>query len=381
MTTATHPWQGLRLDPLDVLFFHDGRPFDAANRVTAGLPNPQTLAGALRTALLARTGFPFHKFTAARRGQDVRAALEACGAPPWVVASRFRGPWLALARTGLPVEPLLPLPATLTLKDGGGWLRAEPRMACDLPGWEDGNAPGDAGRLLPLWRKGKPDTKAGGGFLTLTGLRSFLGKAVLADPEFFKPGDLYEFDNRTGIGIDMHTLTSAEGEFYGIRLLSLKPRIRSEPGEDGDPYHRAAVCLYSEVQPGEDAPDLKPYLAEPVPLGGEGRYVRVEAVAPCEWPRSDRDGRQSLWYLATPAFFDPARPPLSQGLTLRAAASGAGMAVSGWDVARNGPRPTRFAVPAGAVYFVDGIAPACGPFDLDEAEAAEGWGFALQGIW
>ena len=43
---------GVLLDPLDTLFFRDGRPFDASSRVRGGLPNPQTLAGALRTALL-----------------------------------------------------------------------------------------------------------------------------------------------------------------------------------------------------------------------------------------------------------------------------------------------------------------------------------------
>ena len=36
------------------------------------------------------------------------------------------------------------------------------------------------------------------------------------------------------------------------------------------------------------------------------------------------------------------------------AASGSPVAVSGWDVARGGPRRTRFAVPAGSVYFVEG---------------------------
>src|SRR5260370_1121735 len=52
-------WIGLRLDPLDTLFFRDGRPFDAASRASGGLPLPQTFAGAVRTYLLARAGFDF----------------------------------------------------------------------------------------------------------------------------------------------------------------------------------------------------------------------------------------------------------------------------------------------------------------------------------
>jgi CRISPR-associated protein Cmr3 len=66
---------------------------------------------------------------------------------------------------------------------------------------------------------------------------------------------------------------------------------------------------------------------------------------------------------------------------LKAATSSAGLAVSGWDVARKGPRATRFAVPAGAVYFFEGSGPADGFLGGSDDEKAEGWGFALPGIW
>src|SRR5262245_34230155 len=106
---------GLCLEALDVLFFRDGRPFDAAARVMGGLPLPQTLAGALRTALLARHGFDFAGLSRRRRrGQDVRDALRQGGAPEWVIGAHFRGPWLALRDSDRgPVEPLLPVPQTL----------------------------------------------------------------------------------------------------------------------------------------------------------------------------------------------------------------------------------------------------------------------------
>ena len=47
---------GLCLNPLDVLFFRDGRPFEAASRAYGGLPLPRTFAGALRTACSSRLG-------------------------------------------------------------------------------------------------------------------------------------------------------------------------------------------------------------------------------------------------------------------------------------------------------------------------------------
>jgi CRISPR-associated protein Cmr3 len=66
-----------------------------------------------------------------------------------------------------------------------------------------------------------------------------------------------------------------------------------------------------------------------------------------------------------------------------AVASGPGIPVSGWDVARGRPRPARFAAPAGSVYFVNNPDPddretsLCG----DPEDLAQGWGFALRGTW
>jgi CRISPR-associated protein Cmr3 len=391
-------WVGLRLDPLDPLFFRGGRPFDAATRVESGLPNPQTLAGALRTALLSRTGFRFRDFAEYRKGkgeavEDIRPALAAHGAKDWVVQARFRGPWLGLVREERRVEPLLPLPAGLTkakkaTNEDWRWSRAAPLEGLELPGWrnKDGSLPDG---LLPLWRWEEADPKAEGGWLTLCGLKNFLGgKDDPPKKEFFKVNELYDFDNRIGIGIDKDTLTSAEGDLYGIRLLSLKPKVDKRSGIDDDPYPEAQLCLYAEIQSGP-SPDAGPWFDEtPVPFGGEGKYVRAKEIDACDWPKPDPSRKRSLWYLATPSFLlrEESKRPLPDVSGLRAAASGPGIAVSGWDVARNGPRPTRFAVPAGAVYFLDGpgaeegFINGCGGQTADEL-GAEGWGFALQGVW
>ena len=64
---------GLCLNPLDVLFFRDGRPFEAASRAYGGLPLPRTFAGALRTALLQQAGFNL-VVPATRRGRQVARA-------------------------------------------------------------------------------------------------------------------------------------------------------------------------------------------------------------------------------------------------------------------------------------------------------------------
>lgn len=355
---------GLRLDPLDVLFFRDGRPFGESTRAEGSLPVPQTLAGALRTALLARAGFDFAAFSQRRQadaGQPVVAALRHGQAPEWIIATQFRGPWLALTDGEIP-EPLLPMPLNLAC-DGDVFSRADP-LAAPLPGW-DPPVPG----LLPLWRRGHPDAKAASGFLTRAGVERFLAGDVPHAGEWRRADELYAFDHRTGIGVNPDTLTASDSLIYGVRFLAL----------------RHQVCLYLEVLLGPDAPDVRDWLTGPVLLGGEGRAVAVRTTAPVTWPALQGDNNRSVWLLTTPGLFRmesgwrPDRIPQSQ---MRAVAVGTALAVSGWDVARNGPKATRFAVPAGSVYFVEGeITPHGGSLCTDAEDIAQGWGCALQGVW
>ncbi len=358
---------GLRLDPLDTLFFRDGRPFDAATRVAGGLPLPRTLAGALRTYLLSRAGFDLGALARARRSrpdEPVREVLLRLGAPPATVELSFRGPWLALPQADGTVAPVLPAPATLAVernnrdRERDRYYRADP-LRGKLPGW-----PADGGRL-PLWRRDGPDAKPADGFLTPAGVAAFLAGGVPAPEDCRRAEDLYAFDQRTGIAIDPGTLTAAEGNIYGIRLLALRP----------------GVCLYAEVL-GAGA-DRLPF-TDPLPLGGEGRHVRVQPVAAHTWPQVEPNEGRAAWLLASPALLagPGAVPEVPPPARLVAAASGTPLAVSGWDVARGGPHPTRFAVPAGSVYFVEGsFSPPRQSLSADAEDAAQGWGFTLRGTW
>jgi CRISPR-associated protein Cmr3 len=368
---------GLRLDPLDTLFFRDGRPFDAASRASGGLPLPQTLAGAVRTYLLARAGFDLGRLAIERRvnpAEQIRDMLLRLKAPPEIVELRFRGPWLALVSGKGAIEPLLHVPATL-VSDGETkktWHRSDP-LQVRLPGWR---AIDD---LRPLWRRGGPDAKRAEGFLTPAGVDAFLAGGVPGKDDLLAPGDLFDFDQRTGIEIDPGTLTAAEGRIYGISLLALRNRIKHSGS-----HRDKEVCLYAEVLEG---PAKGLTFPDPLPLGGEGRHVQVR-VLPRDrlvaWPQAQSNGDRSLWLLASPAFLPGPRalPSVPPPARLIAAASGTPLAVSGWDVARGGPRPARFAVPAGSVYFVEGpFTPPRDSLCADAEDVAQGWGFALRGSW
>lgn len=367
---------GLRLDAVDPLLFRDGRPFDAAARVAGNLPTPQTLAGALRTAMLAGLpGFDFRAFVAARGGKSVHDALRSAGAPDWWFKVRFRGPWPAVAVAEDRVEPLFEKPATLYRTKASGdrparWAAAVPLPEGALPGWPSGRR--------PVWKRHEPDPKADGGYLTLAGLRQFLAAQRVADAEVVRRGVLFGDDDRIGIEIDKHDLTSADGMLYAVRFLSLNPKLPDDSRFPGRP-----VCFYAEVVLPDEAGRADFFAAPtPVPFGGEGKYVGVKKVEAVEWPAATTTTANALWYLASPAFLAGDPPLPAAGGQVVAAASGPGVAVSGWDVARKGPRPTRFAVPAGAVYFVEHPTRLeHDSLDPNADNRLEGWGFALPGTW
>ena len=95
-TEYTQLW--LSLDPVDTLFFRDGRPFDEKTRAVSGLPNPQILAGALRTELLRSIDINFKSLSEAIGNGNTfeTAAFDVGGKIGAEIAqARFRGPYIS----------------------------------------------------------------------------------------------------------------------------------------------------------------------------------------------------------------------------------------------------------------------------------------------
>lgn len=373
----------IALQPLDTLLFRDGKPFSASVRAQSGLPNPQTLAGALRTKMLAAIGFDFVKFSRKRRQHSdtpIVTLLQDCGAPEWVLKCKFLGPWLALRKGTEPIEPLLPMPLPL-VRDGDSktWDLGKPTTG--VPGWRGTVLSGKT--MLPLWRKNLREAKNPGGFLSVEGINAFLLGKTPADQHWFKPDQLFGYDNRTGIGIDMDKLASGDGQIYGISLLSLKEKIHLRP-EQENKWKNASVCFAARILPGPGMPEnVKETISGPFPFGGEGKYVDCQIGALQQWTEPTI-GKQCCYLLTTPGDFatdndHPSWLPRDLPMaSLRSAAIGTPLAVSGWDVARGGPRPTRFVVPPGSVYYLEQDQ----PISVESFTGnQEGWNFALKGIW
>lgn len=401
---------GLVLQPLDVLFVGDGRPVGGALRGhSRSTPLPQTVAGAVWTALLDLHGCDFARLSqqVQRHGLSFEQALDEQGLPTWIARVAVRGPWLArrhvgsaggsrpaasessdvAAAGGTPNEPaeslevFVPAPAVLhrrkKSKGLNGQGRSDEPLLClrplkeglSLPGW--GRTP-SAGRLglRPLWLAGGDQTERAVGLLNLQGLERFLRGEPVRAGELVEQNELVGFDHRTGIAIDASTLTARESQLYTSSYLTLA--WTSE--------WQAVLYVELTVPPeGEAAVGRLRTLR----LGGESRCVAVQTCQPVRWPDVEpSDGERWLVVLTTPGLFELGWKPKRLEGRLVAAAVPEGFGVSGWDLARGGPKPARFAVPAGSVYFLDG--PATGlPDSLADQplDRQQGWGCYVRGVW
>jgi CRISPR-associated protein Cmr3 len=372
---------GLAIEPLDVLFFRDGRPFGPGERGVGGLPTPQVVAGALRTHLWSRLGIDFKamaKGLGAGEPVEVAAAAALPGSARWAAGVAFRGPWLAQAssdREETP-RPYLPVPADVRGIKGvkAKVVRLRPSSKAP-PGWV---APREG--MVPLWHRDAGPLEGVSGYLTMRGLEKYLaGGAPAGDDSGGAPADmcaadaLFVWEDRTGIAIDEATGVARDQHLFSVRFLRLK----------------RDVVLYEEIELPVGAPaDAMAGLGGPIPLGGEGRRAVVRILdRPVAWPKAPAGA--SLLLLATPGIFggEPAWLPDAPGLPRLAAAAVPGSTpISGWNLALNRPRPTRNAVVTGSAYFFDGEPRTAGPGPFvaagsDAAATALGYGLALKGVW
>jgi CRISPR-associated protein Cmr3 len=365
---------GVCLQPLDVLFFRDGRPFTGSERSVSGLPLPQTFAGAIRTTLLRSADCNFGRLKqAVESGHSFAEAVkQACSREHhWIGNMAVRGPWLA-RQTPQDREPevLVPVPAILhkqKKRNAMKLLSLAPLPTGQLSGW---NPPHGQQGLRPLWLKHLSATEPAEGYLTQTGLEQFLRGDDVATDAVVPSSELFGLDYRIGIGISPERLVAEESQIFGRGFLALKKY----------------VFLYAEIVTTGDS-DLVSLLSDnaPLPLGGEGRHALLHRLPkPLAWlnAQPQKGKPKPLILLTTPCAFQAGwKPRCLDGQIVAAAVTGS-VAFSGWDLARGWPKPTRFAVPAGSVYFLESL-PNNGLQSLAENDEdyQQGWGCCLRGVW
>lgn len=374
------PERVLEIQALAPLLWRDGRPFVATEgSETAArslpLPLPSTLAGFVRTQVGKGQGLSFDDPQAL---QNLHG-LQVC-APLLVRGGQF----------------VLPAPrdAVVYKKDGAlEVMRLKPVEA------DEGSGCNNPQGVRPLLVSEDIKPETGYNLWTAGDLtRWLLGQEVKPEKISGLPND-----TRVHVGIDPASGKASEGVLYSVTYKAL------ESLEEGQ-YHSWSIRARVRLPEGQE-PEPLGY------LGGESRPVRVTAYpnaklseywfdCPAEikgaYARLGR-GAMVRMVLATPALFEGGwRPgwldkfgqmnlPAGVGavrLKLVAAAVGRREPVSGWSLRERKPRPVRWMVPAGSVYFfeVEEGDPSrlleswLRPVSDHEQDRKDGFGLALWGV-
>lgn len=356
----------LYLEPLDVLYLRGNKLFGGPGDYAEELmpPWPSVFSGALRSALLARSGVDLGRFTdeeAEHPREDYRHVL---GTPEKPGTFRLTGVWLA--RSGeAGIEPIFPLPADVIVeklprrtapRGPAGTDPEEPRFVRRLRVSERGTplaaisrgGPGLHLSVLVGALAGKPE---GGWWLSSAGWEAYRRGEVPQASQLVPVSELWGVDLRLGIARSRKSYTVEKGRIYTTQAVAMRQGTGFLVEIDGCPAE-----LLREVRL--------------LRLGGDGRGARVDVLAqPPLNRRPEPVSERAALVLLTPGLFpqgwllpgtrhhagtyriecDGFSARLASAVVPRA------QVVSGWDLPAHKPKPAQRAVPAGSVYYLDEI--------------------------
>jgi CRISPR-associated protein Cmr3 len=394
-------------EPSDFLFFRDNKPFTGGESFAGyslDLPLPQVIYGAARTWLLQQVGVDFKRFaafTTLDEAAKVYPITRATGLPHVAGSLQIRGPFLATHQSAAEsVSLYYPSPLDVVKfdkpKGRAKNLYTILNPTLDQPGQT--NLP--AAYLQPLMLK--PEVSQSG------------REAEDLEGMLFSERAMGEYLN-----ITLETRQKNEGQILSIEeLVQREERIGIAIGENGVVKTGQLYSLEGRrmVEGAGLVVDITgladEVLAEldgqALHLGGErrfGRLIQIKSEADTDnspSPPSDLSNKFKL-ALITPALFkhgwlpgwlDPDTgqghlPGTSLKVRLVAAAVGRPIVFSGFDLARNRPKPLRRAVPAGSVYYFELLAGNPGQLvksfhyanSVSDENGLAGFGTTLIGKW
>lgn len=331
------------IEPLDVLILRGNKLFGAPGSHGEGLvpPWPSAAAGALRSMLLAERGIDPAAYA---RGEIDDPELGRPGAP-----GRFELCGFGLARMDEQwhLAPLQALPADLIVETDNSSAPPRRTVRRMQPGTP---APGllSSSPLpqLPILAQPQRVKAAGSLWLTAQGWQRYLDGHLPRPPELLTSGELWQIDERVGIGMDTQRRSAADGQLYTTQAVALQPGV--------------GFVVRSR---GADLPE-----SAGLRFGGDGRGARLRrpaanVVSPePDWDALARAGRCRVVLTSPGLFAGGWRLPGMQadgrvalpGLSARCVSAAVPRAevISGWDLARQTPRTAQRAAPAGSVYWL-----------------------------
>ena len=168
-------------------------------------------------------------------------------------------------------------------------------------------------------------------------------------PEAVRGDMLYSFEERTGLGMDHGKRANLDGRFYRASFVRPAEEVGLLIGAE---YREA---LFNEP-------------SGQIAVGGEARMGTYSVVSYTPTVSTLTDNVKLV--LLTPAYFSAGWQPvggewsrwLGKDAKLVSAAIGKPRAFSGWDMVKKYPKPLRYFVPAGSVFYFENATTPSSPF-------------------
>ena len=379
----------LFLQANDTFFFRDGRPFtkgDQSEGYSIFPPLPPTILGALRTAYIAEHG-DLSAFYAGKMAMTI-------GTPDSLGSISLNGVFLADRESGI----YHPIPFDLVVKKN----RTDKRLYVLEVGTKSSNLSSNASLMHLLRWFGDEDVESEtNGRLEGIDMTEYL---LGGQTEFiFRPiEDFIRSEPKIGIERDYRTSSAKDNMLYRINMSRFQSQFLKLNERKALSDLGFAVDYQCDIELPENGL-LK--------LGGEGKSFTYKRSCHTPDPLAANEDMAALkaairssgafkLYFATPAVFDQGWLPKwidkntyaaeysSMSFELRTAAVGKPIAIGGWDMKKNMPKPTRQAVPAGSVYYfeisddscVDTIVNTFHYKNISDYQAKEGFGLCFVGV-
>jgi CRISPR-associated protein Cmr3 len=399
------------IEPNDVLLFRDARPFAAGQSFVARSsfpPHPQTMQGALRTAIMEANEVDFRRYN--NENDSTYSTLrQALGNHRNLGELQLRGPFVCRLTDGKPPEILVPLPRDVQVNKRHELVsvlqpsrelgnRLHTRTPFD--DWQPLVRP-DPNADLPEADPGKFEYR--NYWLTTKLFGKYLDGKPLSFKGLIPQSQLFESESHLGLGISATTRTAVESMLYRAEFTRPynKP-VYPDRDKETEPDQSYRTALLLEQQFTQDV-DEALYLSDNgyLTLGGEGRFAAVRQSSDFTYPFEDKRSAMRLkLVLLTPAYFsggwqpsDTDWSPWLENARLVSIAAAEPQVISGWDIARGQAKPLYRYMPAGSVYYfesADGTNPVAIKRDYltesrpDESETYRqqaGFGVFAAGTW
>ena len=356
-----------KIEPLDTLFFRDGRPFSMGAETWANPvfpPYPSTLYGAIRTWLIFEKG-NLEDFKNGKFKEEIGTTTEKG-------KLKIKGPFVALEN-----NLFFPVPNDMLSNNARnarlvsvGLLKKPNCLISDY--------------CLEKMLINKTDLLLDNvdGFIDIFSLKDYLA-AKEVDLSFVEKNEIFFSEKKTGIKRNRKTLSSEEECLYRVPMIRLKKEANFFVEIDGlNSYPKEGIIQF----------------------GGEGKIVKIEQfnndpLATLRNLNFEFKDKIFKLYLATPCIFKNGwypswiKPENFEGeyngvkLRLVGCAIGKFNLIGGWDLAGKKPKVMYKAVPAGSVYYfkiladtsIEKVKETFHLQNISDINSEEGFGLSLVG--